>query len=302
MQLDTELEPDVPQSTSARMAEAFAKFNDRLKPTYSEPDDAETCLRVIERRLADEFDMLFLAPYGSVGHGTNVDGYSAFDHFAVVPKDRLYEDSGRSVEEMRELLSSHLPEVYLEPGRPVIAVPFGERPSDRHHIAPAFPTGTRGEHDLYGIPGPSQRWIVACPGGHSAWINMLDRRMHYRLKPLVRMVKAWNYCDGRPLWSFYLELSVADFLSRKGPGNYSEDLHQFFTYLLARRLAPFKNTEGSSEPVYATTLSAKFDAMDNIRAALTLAKKACVGERQEIVGDAYFWWRKLFQYQFPPYK
>ena len=293
--LDVEVRP------SNKVEEGFALFAERLTPKYSEPEEAETNLHAVERLLTQEFDMSYLAPYGSTGHGTNVEGLSAIDCFAVLPKNRLLEQSGKSLESIFESVRSRFPAADLTEGRPVIVVPFGDRRSDSHHIVPAYTIATEGEHDLFGIPGPSERWIEACPGGHSAWINGLDVTHNHRLKPLVRMVKAWNYGAGEPIWSFYLELAAADFLKTQGAGLYSADMQNFFTYMLQRRLAPFKHSEGSNEPVYATSLADKFDAMSPIRSALEMAKKARFCERHGNLPDAYFWWRKLFHYQFPPY-
>lgn len=286
---------------SDHVEEGFETFAKRLAPVYSEPELAETQLHLIERCLRAQYEMSYLAPYGSTGHGTNVADQSAIDSFAVIPKARLYEDSAKSLEEVHGVLEGDLPGAFLTEGRPVIVVPFGESRSERHHIVPAFPMGTRDEHDVYCIPGPSERWIEACPGGHSAWINVLDIQFGQRLKPFVRMVKSWNYGAGSPFWSFYLEVCAAEFMRAETSGRYAVDLDNFFTYMLKRRVAPFKTSEGSNEPVYGTSLADKFAAMDHVRSASEKAKMACFSERQGNAADAFFWWRKLFNYQFPAF-
>ncbi len=292
---------DVRQKNASKVEEGFAELHERLAPTYSEPEDAEKNLHIIERCLSQEFDMSYMAPYGSTGHGTNVHEESAIDCFAVIPQNRLLEQSGKALEQIFEALEPLFPDAFLIDGRPAIAVPFGERRSDRHHIVAAYPMGTRGEYDLFGIPGPSERWIEACPGGHSSWINDLDRQHHHRFKPMVRMIKAWNYGEGEPIWSFYLEHSVADYLATRETGSYAADMQGMFIYLLERRLALYKTSEGSNEPVYATSLADKFDSMGPLRSALEKVKKARFCERHGNLPDAYFWWRKLFHYKFPAY-
>ncbi len=286
---------------ASKVADGFEALHERLAPAYSEPDGAEKNLHAIERCLSQDFGMSYMAPYGSTSHGTNVDGESATDCFAVIPKGRLIEQSGKALESLFAALEPHFPEAFLIDGRPAIAVPFGPQKSDRHHVVAAFAMESEGEHDVFGIPGPSERWIEACPGGHSAWINRLDRAHGQRFKPLVRMIKSWNYGEGEPIWSFYLEHAVADYLATRDSGQYASDMQGIFTYLLESRLAPFKKSEGSNEPVYATSLADKFEAMGPLRSALEKVKKARFCERHGNLPDAYFWWRKLFHYQFPAY-
>ena len=71
------------------VADGFAEFSEKLISTYSESDIAETNLNIIESCLNTNMDMTYLAPYGSIGHGTNVSEYSAVDCFAIIPKSRL---------------------------------------------------------------------------------------------------------------------------------------------------------------------------------------------------------------------
>lgn len=284
-----------------RLDEGFAELVDAITPEYSEPDGAEAHLNAIEHCLTDACRMEFLAPYGSTGHGTNLDGYSAIDCFAVIPKNELFEDSGESLRKVHGLLEPQFPEAYLTEGRPVIVLPFGDCPSLHHHVVPGFSAGTKDDQDVFGIPGPSDRWVEVTPGAHSAWINRLDRQFHHRFKPFVRMVKAWNFGAGAPIWSHYLEISAAEHLSVAGPTHPASDMASFFVYLLERRLAPFKNTVGSNEPVYGTDLASKFDAMDKVRKANEWAKMATFCERQGNTADAFYWWRKIFNYKFPAY-
>lgn len=286
---------------STQVDEGFKVLAERLTPKYSEPAEAGVNLHLIERCLTKTFDIAYMAPYGSFGHGTNVAEWSAQDWFAVISKNKLHTRSGKSLQAILEALQLHFPDASVTTGRPVVAVPFGPMRSERHHIVPAFPAGERDGHDLFCIPGPADRWIIACPGGHSAWINALDRRFKRRLKPFVRMIKAWNFGEGEPIWSFYLEMAAADFMATQGTGSYAADVEGLFTYMLRRRLDPFTKSPSSNEPVYATALAEKFDALEPLRRARDLAENACFREHEGSVDDALFWWRKLFKYQFPAY-
>ena len=177
-------------------------------------------------------------------------------------------------------------------------IPFGEQPSDRHHIVPAFVQPAKDDYDIYAVPAPRGRWVRISPGAHSAWLNALDRDLNSNLKPFVRMVKAWSYFNEQPIWSYNLELSVADFFKSDAAIIYSSDLNSFFKYLQSRRLAAFEDAAGCSEPVYGTSIAGKQRATEAIDAAVEFSDKARVCEHRGQVADAFYWWRKMFDWRF----
>jgi hypothetical protein len=288
------LRPHEPRTVAA----GFAEFRERLVPKYTESETAVATLQVIERCLRQAFDVAFVAPYGSRGHGTNVRGFSAIDSFAVIPTSDLYEDSGKSLQHFHKALASRLPDAFVTGGRPVVAVPFGARPSERHHVVPAFHRGARGDHDLFAVPAPRSRWITISPGAHSNWINELDRTLNNNLKSFIRVVKAWSYYNEDVVWRYYLELCAADYLKNDSEVAYSHDLCRFFDYLADRELAPFESTEGCDEPVYGTSIADRESALARIRATAAMAKKARECEQKGNVPDAFYWWRKIFDWRF----
>lgn len=281
--------------------QGFIELSNTLAPAYSEPENAAASLAVIERCLTSAFDMSYLAPYGSTGHGTQIPGYSAIDSLAVVDNARLFKESSRSLDTFREALSSEFPDAVVTGGRPVVAVPFGDTPGEQHRVVPAYLKGSQGEYDVYGIPAPRDRWIRACPAGHSAWLNALNDELGQNLKPFVRVIKAWNHYNGEPLWSFYLELCAADFLEKDSSIVYPVDVESFFWYMLKRRLAPFEDSHGSDEAVYGTAIADKEAAKEKLLIAANLAKQARTWEQRDNISEAFYSWRKLFNWQFPAY-
>jgi len=266
-----------------------------------ESETAETNLSIIERCLSADFEMTYLTPYGSIGHGTNVSEYSAVDCFAVIPKAKLLESSGESLAAMKEVLAEKLPDTYITEGRPVLAIPFGEARSERHHIVPAYAQGRTGDHDLFAIPAPSDRWVGVCPAAHSIWINEMDKELNQNLKPFIRIVKAWNHYNKTPFWSYYLELCVTDFLKKDTNIVYATDLNNFFKYMLSRRLDPFEATEGCTEPVYGTSIADKQAALDALILASSFSEQACAWETRGNIHEAYYYWRKMFDWRFAAY-
>ncbi|MBZ0216926.1 MAG: nucleotidyltransferase [Fimbriimonadaceae bacterium] len=279
------------------ISDGFEALVARLIPPFSEPEHAEINLSNIERCLKSAFDMDYLVTFGSTGHGTNVAGYSAIDCFAVIDKKKLLEESGKCLVQIKKCLAEHFADVTLTEGRPVISIPFGDGRSERHHIVPAFPADNKGEYDIYGIPGPSDRWIKANPGGHSAWINRLNDEADGMLKPFVRVVKAWNYFNGEPLWSFYLEVCAADFIKGKSPVVYSSELMLFFTQLAKKFLEPIEQPESSNELIYGTSKDDREAALNVVRNAALLAREARKCEANGEIADANYFWRKMFNWR-----
>jgi len=279
----------------------FFELVERVRPKYSESDAAVRNLNGIERCLKDEFDMDYLAAYGSSGHGTNISGYSAVDCFAVIHKGRLREKSGESLLNIRGCLAEHFDDVTVTKGRPMVSVPFGVSRAERHLIVPAFMSGRMGRHDIYSIPGPNDRWVASCPGAHSAWINQLNDELNKSLKPFIRVVKAWNYFNTEPLWSFYAELSAVEFLQKDGAVVFSMDLKNFFHHMIDKGLEPFPGSKGCTEPVYGTTVADRNAALDKLKSAAELADQARESEVKGNIADAYYYWRKVFNFRFPSF-
>jgi len=280
------------------VAAGFAEFCERLVPKYTESEEAAATLQAIEKRLAGTFNVTFMAPYGSRGHGTNVRGLSAIDSFVVMPTADLYEDSEKSLKFFRDCLAPVLPGTHITEGRPVVAVPFGTRPSEQHHVVPAFLNGTREGHDMFSIPAPRGRWVDICPAAHSIWINELDTTLNKNLKKFIRVVKAWSHYNDGIVWRYYLELCAADYLKKDSAIVYSRDLHNFFRYLADRKLAPFENTQGCAEPVYGTSRAHRDTAIAFIQSTLAMAEKALECEQRGNTADAFYWWRKIFDWRF----
>lgn len=283
------------------VGQGFDELVERVTPKYVESENAARNLTKIERLLSAEFGMDYLATFGSSGHGTNVAGYSAVDCFAVIHKSRLHEKSGQSLHLIKDCLSEHFDDVTVTRGRPVVSVPFGGSGAERHQIVPAFLTKKIGHHDVYAIPGPSNRWVGSCPGLHSAWINQLNDNLNKSFKPFTRVVKAWNCYNGEPIWSFYLELCAADYLQKDGGVVYSMDVKNFLRHMVDLKLEPLPGSKGCSEPVYGTAAADRERALEALEAAADLAQQARDLEVNGDIVDAFYHWRMLFNWNFPPF-
>ena len=62
--------------------------------------------------------------------------------------------------------------------------------------------------DGYLIPNGKGRWQSTNPPFHATLMSTNNVRLDLKLKPLVRLMKAWNEANGRHLHSFHLEMMV----------------------------------------------------------------------------------------------
>jgi hypothetical protein len=174
--------------------EGFATLLGWLTPTDTETSAAASHRASIDACLKSTFTMTSFFRSGSFGFGTSVSGFSDVDYFAVVPSIRLKSDSGATLTEFATALRTRFPNTGVKIDTPAIAVPFGSTLAERHEIIPAHRTGnTTSGHNLYGIPNRAGGWMYASPDAHAAWIDATNTKFGGKLKPLIRLLKAWKY-------------------------------------------------------------------------------------------------------------
>ena len=71
--------------------------------------------------------------------------------------------------------------------------------------------------------------------------------------------------------------------------------------MVSRRLAPFEETQGCTEPVYGTSIADKEAAFKTILQAADFSEQARLCEARDQIHDAFYWWRKMFDWRFEAY-
>lgn len=142
-------------------------------------------------------------------------------------------------------------EVALSP--PVVQVSHITGP--RFEIAPAWGAGTAKGYDVFHIVGRDllgpglQKWIRSAPQAHIDYVDEQDARHSGRVKPLIQLVKSWNYAAGAPMPSFYLELRVAAYAAGLTRIRYAEAVRGFLQHLLDVRVDPMPDPMGLVRPI-----------------------------------------------------
>jgi len=164
-------------------------------------------------------------------------------------------------------------------------------------VVPVFPRQSGG----YLVAGGTGAWKPTNPNVH---YNLMENHNEQdgMLKPLVKLMKYWNLCNGALLESFHLELMVEQMWRGVSIGSYphgvAETLAVLVTYIPNAFNDPWPS--GGRVDAYLST--------DNRSKVLGYAKSdaasAARAEESRRNGDdrgAFDHWQKVFANQFPAY-
>lgn len=94
-------------------------------------------------------------------------------------------------------------------------------------VAPCFPRVGGG----YLMPDGARGWMATNPPYHAELITSANREHDWKLKPLIRLVKAWNIANGHHLSSFHTELMVEGIKRNRTIGNWPSEVAVVLQYL-----------------------------------------------------------------------
>lgn len=281
--------------------EAFQLLLSRLTPRDGESGSAASHRTSILQCLQSNFAVRRFFRTGSFGYGTSVSGYSDVDYFAVVPAERLDNDSNSALNTVAASLRSRFPFSNVSVSSPAIVIPFGQGGSEKHEIIPCFEHGQYLTLDVFGIPDRVGKWMASCPDLNGAIIDVQHTRLSQKAKPLIRLVKAWKYYNSVPLRSFYIELKVAEYLATQSSVVYSIDVKSALLHLLQSNLANIPDPAGGATPVYAAYTTEIPSVIAALSDAVTWASYALEDERSGDVARAFLYWDLVFNQKFPGY-
>ena len=282
--------------------EGFRDFLLKLTPSSYESDAAKRHRASIEQCIKSNLGLRRFWRTGSFGNGTSVSGFSDVDYMAEIPVESLHKNSSVSLRKLRNTLAKRFPNTRVRTSSPAVIVPFGTDARETTEITPAFYVGTQHRFKVYEIPDCAGGWMKSSPDAHNFYVRSVDRNLSSKVKPLVRFIKAWKYLNNVPVSSFYLELRVAKYASKKSSILYSAHIAGIFRFLHDSELAKVRDPMGISgnispcrtEPELRMTRS-------RVTTARTRVLKACEAEIRGNTREAFDWWNKLFARKFPGY-
>lgn len=197
------------------------------------------------------------------------------------------------LQEVKVALTETYPDTNMSGDGQVVVVRFG---SYSVEVVPAFLL-TNGRYWICNT-NDGGSYKETDPWAEVGYINTIDQANNNNLRPLIRMLKAWQSCCSVPIKSFQLELLAADFLS-KSPWRLYDFFwfdwitRDFFAYLY-HRANTFFSVPGTLETIYLGN-----DWQSRAESAYRRAVKACDHDQYNRVDAAGEEWQKIFGSQIP---
>ena len=282
--------------------EGFRDFLVKLTPSTAESDASKRHRASIKECLQSNFGLNRFVRIGSFGNGTSISGFSDVDYLACLPTDQLTQVSTSSLVKVRNALDTRFPNTGVRVSCPAVVVPFGNGRSEITEVVPADYVKESNGYKVYDIADCAGGWMNASPDAHNEYVRSVDDKLGGKVKPLIRFIKAWKYYRDVPISSFYLELRVAKYSAGEKTIVYDIDVRQILKNLWDGELANMQDPMGISgyiSPCKSDTL--REDALSKLSTAVTRAGKAREAAANGKLQDAFYWWRLLYDNQFPTY-
>lgn len=281
--------------------DAFNELISRQTPTGTETAAAASHRASIEECLRTNFGLTSFFRSGSFGYGTSVSGYSDIDYFAVIPSARLQQNSDTSLAQIQAVLQRRFPSTRVHVNSPAVVVPFGTTPSEQHEIIPAYYLRAVSGYRRFGIPNRAAGWMIGAPDAHAAYVDGQHRRLYEKVKPLIRLVKAWKYYSNVSIRSFYLEMRTAEYTTHESSIVYRIDTRNALQWLQRSNLNDMPDPTAISEAFSARSYSDQLTARAAIDTAIGHANNALTAESSGRIGEAFRQWDRVFNGHFPKY-
>lgn len=289
---------------SKTLEEGFETLLSWIAPLSTEQDLAKSHQDSVKSCLDKNFGCYSFPEIGSFGNGTGVRHFSDTDYLAVCPTKNLTQVSSTTLRKVKEALQETFWQTKgVEVSTPAVRIPFGEYASERLEVTPCDFQGLTetpvGEKASYDIPDFDGGWIRSSPSAHNAYVKREDDRLGGKLKPLIRLVKAWKFFNNIPIMSFYLELRVTKYAEAEKSILYDIDIKNVIRILNDNNLANIQDPMGISGYVRACSTDAKKEgALSKVSTGLSRAVKA-VENRKDNLDAAFYWWNMFFNHEFP---
>lgn len=286
--------------------DAFDQFLPKLSTSRQETQSAASHRASVEARLKSDFNLVTMFRTGSFGAATNVRSHSDVDYFAVIPRTNLKQDSGRTLASLAESMRARFPSTAnIRVNGPGVQIPFGDEGAERVEIIPVDETGkTMLGFRQFDMPDGLGGWKFSAPESHKAWVDSLDAKLNGKLKPLIRLLKAWKFYRNAPIRSFYLEMRAAALMRKENVILYDIDLKNILGALWSDQLADIPDPRFPDDSFVLTACSSetsRVDALSKLGNAALWSAQAMNEKNASRPGAAIAKWNLIFSDQFPKY-
>jgi hypothetical protein len=223
--------------SSALVATAFQDVLGELEPEPSAVEADVARVRRIVRSIENGYEVSRAEIMGSHKKDTAVDGVSDIDLFLLLKRDQAR--WGKKDVSSETVLTNCRTQIQASLGTSSVrldkvAVSVGiARATHRIEVVPALFDGFTGSFPRFRIPDGNGDWMPSAPLAHADWLQKAHANGGHRLKPIVRLLKAWAWSREAtaPLSSYYVECALGQSNVVGGPWSNAEALRRGFERL-----------------------------------------------------------------------
>lgn len=287
--------------------EAFDKFKSKLEISPTEQNDASRRQKEVREIIARSFDIKRDFLTGSYGRDTKTKPLKDVDIFFVLgSKDAAWRNkpARETLDAFENCLVAEYGSEKVTRGRRAITVEFDKASptvseDGKVFSVDAVPAFEKGND--YEIPDDTLNdWIKSNPEKHAEKATNKNKALDGKWKPLVKMMKAWNRANGKPIKpSFLIEVMALDLIVPPCD-SYKYEVPQLFSALHGGVNKDWPDPAGLGPPVSdQMDLFKRAEAERQLRAAELKANQALRAEDQGRIGEALDLWAEIFGRYFP---
>jgi hypothetical protein len=284
------------------ITEGFNELLKKLTPNVTESKAAKDHRESIRKCLVANYKMKNFFRTGSTGNSTSISGFSDTDYFASIPAANLWKDSSYTLRMIKETLATRFPLTGVHVDNPAVVCPFGSLNIESTEIVPACHIKKVGGFNIYEMPDGNGGWMKASPLAHNNYVAQVNKKHGFKVKPLIRFIKAWKYYNNVPISSFYIEIRVTKYAEKEDFIDYPQDilrvLRMFESNTLSKVIDP-TGISGYIEPC--SSLAKKIEALSKVKTGISRAEKAVSAQGKSDIKNAFEWWNKFYNNKFPSY-
>lgn len=234
---------------------------------------------------------------GSFSHGTGIKAKSDVDVMVWTSHTQKPLLPSSVLTRYRNALSSLITRS-LHVSTPVVQVEFWAGPE--FEVAPAFWKKNVSGIEVYDIGGRRDEWVSSAPAAHNDYVSKQNDRLSKKVKPLVRLMKAWKYNVSAPVSSFYLEMRTAEYARGETGIYYYIDLRAVFRRLITFELRDMNDPAAIAGRIPATSSEGnRLVALSKAKAALALLEEAEEARTEGRSADYWLAMTKVFGNDYP---
>ncbi|HDD24473.1 MAG TPA: hypothetical protein ENF52_03445 [Chloroflexi bacterium] len=284
------------------LTDAFEELLATLVPLRWDPLYAEAYREDIKDCLTASFDLYAFSMSGAFLHDTAIRGYSYLDYIASLDAENFPDDSHQLLTIIVNVLEERFPGAAVM-GHGVVIPQSGDDVRKGIRVVPArLIARTAAGHRVYEVADGEGGWMQASPDAHHAYISTLDSALEGKLKPLIRLLKAWKYFRQVPISSYYLELQTVIYAAKEEMIVYPVDLYHLLDVLWNTQLADLVDQKGIAGRVAARVpRRERKTVLSAIRTGRYHASRALEEASRGDIVEAFRNWNRLFNGHFPAY-